>query len=215
MEALQGHGILVLRSRRAGLEVQPQRHARGDRRGAARTLRDFPGPPGGDRGTLPGGACRRGRGDVAGGQAGRRACLAPVPDRAGPRPSDDRPEPVHHANCAPRTSARRCTSSPFTGTRTSATALDSGRTTSRSPRRLRRAITLPLFPRMEDRDVDDVCEAVRKIVAPLPPLRLPGGSAGAASPSSVWAPCSEPRRESLAAQVQKPTSVIGSHWLSQ
>ena len=27
----------------------------------------------------------------------------------------------------------------------------------------RRAVTLPLFPRMTDRDVDDVCEAVRKI----------------------------------------------------
>ncbi len=29
----------------------------------------------------------------------------------------------------------------------------------------RRAITLPLFPRMSDRDVDDVCAAIRKIVA--------------------------------------------------
>ena len=29
----------------------------------------------------------------------------------------------------------------------------------------RRAITLPLFPRMSDRDVDDVCEAIAKIVA--------------------------------------------------
>ena len=29
----------------------------------------------------------------------------------------------------------------------------------------RRAITLPLFPRMTDRDVDDVCEAVRKVAA--------------------------------------------------
>jgi len=29
----------------------------------------------------------------------------------------------------------------------------------------RRAITLPLFPRMSDRDVDDVCDAVRKVVS--------------------------------------------------
>jgi len=29
----------------------------------------------------------------------------------------------------------------------------------------RRAVTLPLFPRMADRDVDDVCAAVRKVVA--------------------------------------------------
>ena len=29
----------------------------------------------------------------------------------------------------------------------------------------RRAITLPLFPRMSDRDVDDVCEAVRKVAS--------------------------------------------------
>src|SRR5262249_39791837 len=29
----------------------------------------------------------------------------------------------------------------------------------------RRAITLPLFPRMSDRDLEDVCEAVRKVVS--------------------------------------------------
>ncbi|MEK7330519.1 MAG: DegT/DnrJ/EryC1/StrS family aminotransferase, partial [Candidatus Eisenbacteria bacterium] len=29
----------------------------------------------------------------------------------------------------------------------------------------RRAITLPLFPRMSDRDLDDVCAAVRKVAA--------------------------------------------------
>jgi perosamine synthetase len=32
-------------------------------------------------------------------------------------------------------------------------------------------LTLPLFPTMEDRDVDDVCRALRKVVAASPPAR--------------------------------------------
>jgi dTDP-4-amino-4,6-dideoxygalactose transaminase len=32
-------------------------------------------------------------------------------------------------------------------------------------------LTLPLFPTMDDRDVDDVCRALRKVVAASSPAR--------------------------------------------
>ena len=169
LEALRQGRLVVLRGGSARLQVQHDRHPGRDRPPSARSARRLPDSTPGNRRAVPRGP-RRCRGGPAADRVGRGLVgVAPVPDPAPARPAADRPRASSSTSSSGATSVRACTSSRCTPTRTTATATASRPTTSQSRgSEFERLVSLPLHPRLDDGDVDDVVAAVRDIVASAP-----------------------------------------------